>query len=158
MSGRDLIVEEAAAAAVPAAGVVIGELIAVKDAGSVPLVLYSGQHGTAGVAARSIIDLHAAHIGAKVVLMFESGDIDKPIVMGLLRTGDGWPAPELAGRVEADVDGERLVVSAREQLVLRCGKASVTLTKAGKVLIQGTYLLSCSSGVNRIKGASVQVN
>ena len=28
----------------------------------------------------------------------------------------------------------------------------------GKVLIRGTYLLSRSSGVNRIKGGSVQIN
>ena len=158
MSGRDLIAEEAAAAVVPAAGVVIGELIGMKDAGRSPLVLYSGQHGTAAVAARSVVDLHAAHIGGKVVLMFEGGDIDKPIIMGVLRTGDAELAPELAGRVEADVDGERMIVSAREQLVLRCGKASVTLTKAGKVLIQGTYLLSRSYGVNRIKGGAVQLN
>ena len=57
-----------------------------------------------------------------------------------------------------EADGERLVVDARDQLVLRCGKASITLTKAGKVLIQGTYLSSRSSGVNRIKGGSVQLN
>ena len=39
MSGRDLKAEEAAAAAIPAAGVVIGELIGMKDEGRVPLVL-----------------------------------------------------------------------------------------------------------------------
>jgi hypothetical protein len=62
------------------------------------------------------------------------------------------------GQVEVDADGERMIVAAREQLVLRCGKASITLTKAGKVLIQGDYVLSRSSGVNRIKGGSVQLN
>lgn len=51
-----------------------------------------------------------------------------------------------------------MIVSAKEQLVLRCGKASITLTKAGKVLIKGSYVLSRSSGVNRIKGGSVQLN
>ena len=30
--------------------------------------------------------------------------------------------------------------------------------RAGKVLIRGAYLLSRSSGVNRIKGGSVQIN
>lgn len=158
MSGRDLIAGEAAAAAFPAAGVVIGELIGMRDEGRVPLVLYSGQHGTAGVAARTTVDLHGPHIGAKVVLMFEGGNLDQPIIMGVLRTGDGWPVTEAPGLVEADVDGERLIVSAREQLVLRCGKASITLTKSGKVLIQGSYLLSRSSGVNRIKGGAVQLN
>jgi hypothetical protein len=42
--------------------------------------------------------------------------------------------------------------------VLRCGKASITLTKAGKVLVQGTYVSHRSSGVIRIKGGAVQLN
>ena len=42
--------------------------------------------------------------------------------------------------------------------MLRCGKASITLTKAGKVLIEGTYLLNRSSGVNRIKGGSAPIS
>ncbi len=57
-----------------------------------------------------------------------------------------------------DADGQRMVVSAKEQLVLRCGQASITLTKAGKVLIDGTHVLSRASGVNRVKGGSVQLN
>ena len=48
--------------------------------------------------------------------------------------------------------------TAESEIVLRCGEASITLTRAGKVLIRGTYLLSRSSGVNRIKGGSVQIN
>ncbi|MEW5071937.1 hypothetical protein AB1P14_09365, partial [Pseudomonas aeruginosa] len=38
------------------------------------------------------------------------------------------------------------------------GKASITLTRAGKVIIRGAYLSSRSTGVNRIKGGSVQIN
>jgi hypothetical protein len=60
--------------------------------------------------------------------------------------------------VEARVDGHRVVLDAEQEIVLRCGKASITLTRAGKVLIRGAYLLSRSSGVNRIKGGSVQIN
>ena len=58
----------------------------------------------------------------------------------------------------AELDGERLVFTADKEIVLRCGDASITLTKAGKVIIRGSYLLSRSSGVNRIKGGSVQIN
>ena len=104
------------------------------------------------------MDLHGAHIGADVVLMFEDGDAFRPVVMGVLRGSAGWPAAHQSAQVEVDADGERLIVSAKEQLVLRCGKASITLTRAGKVLIKGSYLLSRSSGVNRIKGGSVQLN
>jgi hypothetical protein len=71
---------------------------------------------------------------------------------------DLWTDPEQPGRIEVDADGERLIVTAREQLVLRCGDARITLTKAGKVLIEGKFVSSRSSGVNRIKGGSVQIN
>ena len=60
--------------------------------------------------------------------------------------------------MEVDADGQRLMITAKEQLILRCGKASITLTKAGKVLIQGTYVSNRSSGVMRVKGGSIQLN
>ena len=137
---------------------VVGELLAITDDGTTPLVIYPGQTGTCALRARTVVDLHGAHIGKSVVLMFESANPQRPIVMGVLRGSAGWPLDEQPGRVDVDADGERLRVSAKEQLVLRCGKASITLTKAGKVLIEGSYLLSRSTGVNRIKGCSVQLN
>ncbi len=53
---------------------------------------------------------------------------------------------------------EERVVTARKQLTLRCGKSSITLTAAGKIIIRGKYIVSRSSGVHRIKGGSVQIN
>lgn len=140
------------------AGVIVGELIAISDEGRTPLVCYPGQPGTAAIVARTTIDLQGQHIGQQVVLMFEGNDPDKPIIMGVLQGKAGWPLDKQPNQVEVDADGERMMVSAKEQLVLRCGKASITLTKAGKVLIKGSYVLSRSSGVNRIKGGSVQLN
>lgn len=139
-------------------GVVTGDLIGFKDEGRTPLVTYPNQPGRAALAAGAILDLHGPHIGRKVVLMFENGDPARPIVMGLLRNPQAWPLVEQPGQVQVDADGQRLMVNAKEQLVLKCGKASVTLTKAGKILIQGTYISNRSSGVMRIKGGSVQLN
>jgi hypothetical protein len=138
-------------------GVRIGVLVGMRDDGCTPLVVYSGQPDSAAQTARATVDLHGAHIGRDVVLMFEDGDPRRPLVLGCL-TQQAVPLTERPGNVEVDADGERLLVSAKEQLVLRCGKASITLTKAGKVLIQGAYVSSRSSGVNRIKGGSVQLN
>lgn len=138
--------------------IVIGELIGLANEGHTPLVRYPGQPGTAALLARSIVNLHGPHIGRQVVLMFEGGDASRPVVMGVLQEGEGWPLDQQPGQVEVDIDGERMMVTAKEQLVLRCGKASITLTKAGKVMIKGSYVLSRSSGVNRIKGGSVQLN
>jgi Domain of unknown function (DUF6484) len=142
----------------PIHGVVVGELLALAEDGSTPLVRFPGQPGASAVAARSSIDLHGPHIGQSVVLMFEHGDPTRPIVMGMLRGATCWPLADKPAQVDVDADGQRLVVSAKEQLVLRCGQASITLTKAGKVLIEGSFLLSRSTGVNRIKGGSVQLN
>jgi len=139
-------------------GVLTGTLIGFKNEGQIPLVLYAGQPGSAALGAATVVDLHGAHIGRQVALMFENGDPYRPLVMGLLQLPHAWPLPEQPGQVEVDADGERLVVTAKEQLVLRCGKASITLTKAGKVLIQGAYVSNRSSGVMRIKGGSVQIN
>lgn len=144
-------------AAALGAGVVIGELLALQP-GPVALVRYAGQPGTQALGAATTVDLHGAHIGAAVVLAFEHGDPHRPVVIGVVQGSGAWPLPEAPAQVQVDADGQRLVVHAREQLVLRCGKASITLTKAGKVLIEGTYLSSRSSGVNRIKGGSVQLN
>lgn len=140
------------------AGVVTGTLIGFKDEGRTPLVTYPEQPGTAAIAAGAVVDLHGPHIGRKVVLMFENGDPTKPMIMGLLRNPESWPLVEKPAQVQVDADGERLLVDAKKQLVLKCGKASITLTKAGKILIQGTYVSNRSSGVMRIKGGSVQLN
>ncbi len=158
LAAAELTAPPAAAPKVKTEGVVIGQIVGFKDNGATPLVVYPHQPGTAAIAARAILDLHGEHIGQDVALLFEGGDPTQPIVMGCVRSERTWRIPEQPGQVEVDADGERLVVTAKEQIVLRCGKASITLTKAGKVLIQGAYLLSRSSGVNRIKGGSVQLN
>lgn len=59
---------------------------------------------------------------------------------------------------DINIDGKRVVLEGKEEIVLKCGEASITLTKAGKIIIRGKYLLNRSSGVNRILGSSVQVN
>jgi len=160
MSGRDLIEAQlqAATGAMTWNAVATGELVAITDEGCTPLVVFPGQPGTAALRARSVVDLHGAHVGRQVVLMFEAADPARPVVMGVLRGGEGAPLSAMPQQVDVETDGSRMVVSAKEQLVLRCGKASITLTKAGKVLIQGSYVSSRSTGVNRIKGGSVQLN
>jgi hypothetical protein len=138
-------------------GVIVGELIGMTDDGRTPLVVFPGQRGSAAIQARSVLDLHSAHVGGQVVLVFEGADPRKPIIMGLIRE-ERSSRQQHPGHVEVDTDGERMIVSAKTQLVLRCGKASITLTQAGKVLIEGTYVSSRSTGANRLKGGSIHLN
>jgi hypothetical protein len=136
---------------------VVGELIALS--GSTPLVRLSVL-GDADVVvkARSCLDLRGTHIGSSVVVVFDHGDPALPIVIGVVGTPAGWPDPEKPAQVEVDVDGRRMLINVKEELVLRCGEASITLTKAGKVLIRGTYVLTQASGRNRVCGGSVELN
>jgi hypothetical protein len=67
-------------------------------------------------------------------------------------------APGAAETVQVKVDGERLVFTGEKEIVLRCGEASITLTRAGKILLRGAYIVSRSTGVNRIKGGVVHIN
>jgi len=142
--------------AVPPTGVIIGTLVAFLE-GRTPLVVHP-DHPDAAMPARTTIDLAPTDIGSEVVLQFERGDVSRPIILGRLRQAEAWPLRDEPAQVHVDADGQRLTVDAKEEITLRCGKASITLTRAGKVLINGTYVSQRSSGVMRIKGGSVQLN
>ena len=98
----------------------------------------------------------AAECRQEALVTYHNGDPDRPIVIGLLRPLDA--SAHQAAPVTAMIDNETICFEAKKQIVLKCGKASITLTRAGKVLIRGAYVLTRSSGVNRIKGGSVQIN
>ncbi|MHC4403677.1 MAG: DUF6484 domain-containing protein [Planctomycetota bacterium] len=141
-------------------GVVIGRVAKIEPSGT-PLVDFPDNALGRPLPARSIVPLEEKDLGREVVLQFERGDAGRPVVLGLLHPPKAPPAANTAGQqeaVEAQIDGEKVVITGQSQVVLRCGKASITLTRAGKILIRGAYLLSRSSGVNRIKGGSVQIN
>jgi hypothetical protein len=91
--------------------------------------------------------------------------MDLPSSPDSVRTPDSveQPHPDAAGQpempvIEADVDGRRVKVTARDEIVLECGLASVTLRRNGRVIIRGTYVETHSEGTNRIKGGQVQIN
>jgi hypothetical protein len=138
-------------------GVVIGTLAGFGESGA-PLVDFPGNAAGAPVEARTTVALHQDAGGREVVLLFEGGDAARPICVGVLREAGTTLDVPLGGTVDARLDGERLVLTADKEIVLRCGKATIVLTREGKVLLRGAYLLSRSTGVNRIKGGSVQIN
>jgi hypothetical protein len=142
--------------------VIIGMVMEIATDGT-PLVNFPGNQLDRPLPARSAGTMDARAIGAEVALLFEQGDPSKPLVIGVIQQSPsarhaGEATKPLPKNIETSVDGERLVITADKEIELRCGKASITLTKAGKVIIRGEFVLSRSAGVNRIKGGSVQIN
>jgi len=63
-----------------------------------------------------------------------------------------------APRPDARLDGRRVAVEAGNELVLRCGKASITMTDDGKVTLRGFQIVTQADGVQKIRGATVQIS
>jgi hypothetical protein len=150
----DLITEGKSPHSISVGSVIVGKFAGFDDTGN-PLVNFVHDISYENVLARTMIALRKNQVGSDVVLAFEYGNLDKPVITGMV-----WQ-PEsslLQNSLEVELDGRRITLTAEKEIVLRCGKASITLTQAGKVLIRGAYLSSHSSGVNRIKGGSVQIN
>lgn len=146
------------------AGQRLGRLVA-RVAGQGVLVDFRGNpHGPIAARVLASIDVSAlafaADSGAEVLLSFDDEQTDRPIVVGLLHpaTSAGAAAPNGVERREALVDGQRVVLNAQDEIVLRCGKASITLRRNGRIVLRGTYLETNSEGVNRVKGAAVRIN
>ncbi|WDE07788.1 hypothetical protein SG34_013420 [Thalassomonas viridans] len=147
-------------------GVVIGVLVGFSEDGA-PLVVYGENPTEVPVSAQSTVLLEHQHLGKKLALLFSSGDPLKPVIIGPLLEPEQLKLKQALkqqepGRehkpVELVLDGKRLVLTAENELVLKCGEASVTLKKNGKILVSGTNLLSRARFANRIKGGSVQIN
>jgi hypothetical protein len=112
------------------------------------------------VTARTSVALRRQMLGSDVVVLYQGGDPTLPIIVGVIQDSsmalDNPLPPPPQTVVMADDD--RYVISAEREIVLRCGDASITLTRAGKVIIKGRYVLSRSSGYNKIKGAAIDIN
>lgn len=134
-------------------GVVVGSIAELRDGQAWVEVL----PGTDPLPARSMVAISAEDVGRAAALMFEAGDPKRPLVMGLVQDLNG-SAGRAGSTVGVESDGERLTLSASKEITLKCGAASITLTRAGKVLIRGAYVLTRSTGTNRIQGGSVQIN
>lgn len=143
-------------------GVVIGTLSKPAEDGR-PRVYYPGIPTDKPLAAISTENLGEQNIGHEVALGFVDGDPSLPVILGLIqKTGTEEQAKATITQqdqsVDVQLDGERLTLSAEREIVLKCGKSSITLTRAGKVILKGEYLSTHSTGMNRIKGGSVQIN
>jgi hypothetical protein len=156
----------------------IGKVISINDHGN-PLIAYNEATHTLPIEALTTVPLNDASIGKDVAISFAQNQGGTPIVMGvirrilddvisqqenttplttaiddintnLLRTENSKP--------EIIVDGNKLELSAADEITLRCGKSSITLNKNGKILIKGEHMLNRTAGSYKIKSGSIQLN
>ncbi len=146
-------------------GVVIGVVSEIDETGA-PAVQFPGSLHEKVNIAQTTVQVVASDVGREVALVFIQGNPTKPLVVGFLQHPQSKETSLLEQIFDKEdkkdlnvqMDGETLTLTAEREIVLRCGESSITLTRAGKILLRGKYLLSRSSGVNRIKGGSVQIN
>ena len=164
----------ASSAAIAPGEIIIGSIAGI-DAQGQPLVDYPENPSGQPSVAMTTLGITVAYIGRNVALLFANGDALRPVIMGLIHSplhdlilsydarsseqpAEAQPASPALKVDDVTIDGKRIVLEGREEVVIKCGEASITLTKAGKILIRGNYVLNRASGVNRILGGSVQVN
>jgi hypothetical protein len=135
---------------------ILGRLVGVGAGGEAWVDLPA--EGLTSVPARTTVPLVSEQIGREVLITFVDGSPDRPVVIGVLREPADVSAHAPQTPLDAIVDGERIVLTGRKEVVLRCGKASIVLAEDGKVIIKGAKFLATASGLNRIKGGAVQIN
>jgi hypothetical protein len=137
-------------------GGVRGVLVGLNEQGEA-LIDFCGNTTGRQLIAVATVRVRREDVGKEAILLFEDGDVTRPLLVGLVQPPD-TSRQDFGNTVEFTLDGKRVTLTAEQEICLRCGDASITLTRAGKVLIKGAYLLSKSTGTNRIKGGSVQLN
>lgn len=148
-------------------GVQVGEIVQVGDDGQIWVDF--PENPSTPATARSIVLMdikewrQAMDSKRPTLLVFQGGDPCNPIILGFVQTTRiDTLMDTLMTSVEKPqqiiVDGEKVVIEAKEEIVLRCGKGSICLYKNGRVVIKGTNLVNRSRGVNKIKGAAVRIN
>ena len=139
-------------------GAVVGVFAGVDDAGA-PLVRLRGE--PAPRPARRTVDLAGVDVGAQLLVVCEEDDATRPIVVGVLDASPMETRPRSAGsapRQVVRVDGEQVVIEGEREVVLKCGAATLTLTRDGRIVVRGEEIVSRAAGRHKIKGAAVQIN
>jgi len=133
-------------------GVIIGTVDAVDSSAELTVrVVYPGMPGCDAIPARLLCS-SVLEEDSEVALLFEEGDPSKPLIVGPIQN------PVVKAQADSAEIPEVLNLKAKEKITLTCGRSTITLTKSGKILTRGAYVSSRSSGANKVKGASVQIN
>lgn len=161
---------------------VIGELVGVNENGE-PLVSYGNLTSVTALSVLSVGDVATIEtFPLQVLITFEHGK-SQPIIAGLVSTklfsmdvlarknervheNINWDTQaeeetivaKASNDLGAEIDGKKIVLSGKEEILLKCGKSSILMQRDGKIVIKGSNITSRSSSANKIKGSSVSIN
>lgn len=114
---------------------------------------------TIGVSLSDAALVKAARSGARALVLRASGAADRWVLVALLRERVSASARDAEpGKLELTVDGETVRIEADQQLELRCGRSKLLLRRDGRVVLSGSYVISKSTGPNKLKGATIALN
>jgi hypothetical protein len=139
----------------------MGRIVSLDEQGTLKVLVAGTEHAVPARLAAALTTQQVADAignGQPAVLVFENGNPLRPLIVGLLQPGPLAASDGALPAIDADVDGRRVRLTAREEIVLECGEASVTLRRNGRIVIRGTHVESSSEGTNRIKGGVVRIN
>lgn len=134
-------------ASVPASGIVTGQIVSIEEDGE----LFIDYPGNTIGPTRAKTLARRVQAGATVLIVFERGNNELPIVLGVLH--DGVQTRRKVLRLKA----RKIVLEADEELLLRCGESSVSATQ-GKIVLKGRDLVSRAARINKVRGATVLIN
>jgi hypothetical protein len=109
----------------------------------------------------------AANERRAVLVTFADGDPERAVILGVVAdipkraTATRSTAPALRGGAASGTPAEEdgvVLVRGRESIELRCGAASNTLRKDGRIVVRGTNVLSRATEEQRIVGGTIHFN
>lgn len=147
-----------------AAGSIVarGRLVTIESDGT--LIVAGGDHETTRFSCDYLWVDRAAEAplveGCQVLYVPPSEDSERGCILGVIgRYIKNTDESKASTETVAQPALERVIdIQAGERLSLVCGDSSIVLSGDGTVAIRGARIVSRSKGINRIKGASVQIN
>ncbi|MEZ4338263.1 MAG: DUF6484 domain-containing protein [Sandaracinaceae bacterium] len=137
----------------PIVGTRTGRLIAVDEAGDATVDYPGNRLGP--LPARRLRGVRPEHLvpDAELLLVFADDDPTLPVIVGVV-AAPGTPEPPDAVRRE----GDRVIVDAPGELVLRCGPCTLTLRADGRLKLRAQDILQLAKRRHSIRGGTIRLN
>jgi hypothetical protein len=137
------------------AGAVLARIVAVGPDGEPWIAV--GDLGAEPRRAETVVPIDPSVVGRRVLVSF-AGAERTPVVVGVVVEAGDQAASFSAPLVDLVIDRRRIVLSAQQEVVLRCGAASITLTADGRAVVRGADVVSSATRTNRVRGGAVKIN